>query len=235
MKIHISRKNNTLSASALFDLSKCPCRSIFDDAAYVWEAVAGIAAYLNVNLKSGIQGNAEPGARITGDVYIGENTIVEDGAVIRGPVWIGNNCRVFASAFIRENVIIGSGARIGGNTEIKNSILFDEAVVPHFNYVGDSILGWRAHLGAGVKTANVRLDGQAVWVKDGDRRIATGLRKLGAIIGDEAEIGCNAVLNPGTIIGVRTIVYAGALLSGIYPPDSIVKVRQHHEIVKQKK
>jgi NDP-sugar pyrophosphorylase family protein len=132
---------------------------------------------------------------------------------------------------VRENVIVGNGVVMGNSCEFKNSILFDEAQVPHFNYVGDSILGYKAHLGAGVILSNVKLDHHEIAVAAPDGNIATGLTKFGAIVGDRTEIGCNAVINPGSILGRNCIIYPGANFRGVLPHDSILKVRQEQVIL----
>ena len=136
-----------------------------------------------------------------------------------------------SGCYIRENVIVGDGCVLGNSCEFKNCILFDGCEVPHFNYVGDAILGHKAHLGAGVILSNVRLDRGEVIVKHGAERIGTGLKKFSAIIGDHAEIGCNSVINPGSLIGRRCVVHPMANFSGVLPEDTIWKVRQHGEAV----
>jgi NDP-sugar pyrophosphorylase family protein len=162
-------------------------------------------------------------------VFIDEGTVVEAGAMIKGPAWIGKNCQIRSGCYIRENVIVGDGCVLGNSCEFKNSILFDECEVPHFNYVGDAILGHKAHLGAGVILSNVRLDRREVIVRHGAEDIATGLRKFSAIVGDRAEIGCNSVINPGSVIGRRCIIYPLSAFGGVLPPDTIWKVKQEGE------
>ena len=139
-----------------------------------------------------------------------------------------------AGAYVRGNVLVGDRVVVGHTTELKTCLLFDEANVPHFSYVGDSIFGWRAHLGAGVKISNLKITRTPVVVTINGRRYETGLLKFGAILGDEVEIGCNSVLNPGTLVGKRTLVYTNLSMFGYYPPDSIVKLRQTHEIVERR-
>ena len=151
--------------------------------------------------------------------------------MIKGPAWIGENCQIRNGCYIRENVIVGDGAVLGNSCEFKNCILFDEAQVPHFNYVGDSILGYRAHLGAGVILSNVKLDHSEITVATRDGLIPTGLRKFGALLGDQAEIGCNSVLSPGSVIGRETILYPGTQWRGVAPENSIVKHRQEQQII----
>ena len=153
------------------------------------------------------------------------------GATIKGPAIIGRNCQIRHNAYIREHVIIGDGCVVGNSTEIKNAILFNEAVAPHFNYVGDSILGHRTHLGAGVILSNFKsLPGNVTVEKDGVP-FDTGLRKFGALIGDGAEVGCHAVLNPGSIIGRGAVIYPGVNWRGILPANMIAKNKAQIEVV----
>jgi UDP-N-acetylglucosamine diphosphorylase / glucose-1-phosphate thymidylyltransferase / UDP-N-acetylgalactosamine diphosphorylase / glucosamine-1-phosphate N-acetyltransferase / galactosamine-1-phosphate N-acetyltransferase len=171
---------------------------------------------------------------ISNSVFVGRGTIVEQGAVLKGPAWIGENCHIRAGCYVRENVIAGDGVVMGNSSEFKNCILFNEAKVPHFNYVGDSILGHHAHLGAGVILSNVKLDHREIAVASPDGNIATGLTKFGAIVGDRTEIGCNAVINPGSILGRDCIVYPSANFRGVLANSSIVKVRQTLQILSRR-
>ena len=217
-----------------FDLSKCKYSDIFDGIEFVWDALKRIPEYVEANLKPGIHGIVSPLAYVDENVYIGPGTVVEPGAMIKGPTIIGANCEVRAGAYVRGNVLVGDRVVVGHTTELKTCLLFDEANVPHFSYVGDSIFGWRAHLGAGVKISNLKITRTPVVVTINGRRYETGLLKFGAILGDEVEIGCNSVLNPGTLVGKRTLVYTNLSMFGYYPPDSIVKLRQTHEIVERR-
>src|SRR6202012_1261897 len=140
-------------------------------------------------------------------VFIGEGTTIEDGVMIKGPAIIGRNCQIRHNAYIRQDVIIGDNCVVGNSTEIKNSLLFNNAQAPHFNYVGDSILGHKAHLGAGVKISNFKVFPGNITVEIDGKPFATGLPKLGALLGDTAEVGCNAVLTPGSILGRGAVVY----------------------------
>jgi NDP-sugar pyrophosphorylase family protein len=223
-----------LQPTDFFDLSKTRFGDIFDGVEFPWEVLKRISAYVKAHLQPGIFGEVSPLAFIGEQVYIGPGTVVEPGVMIKGPAIIGANCEVRAGAYLRENVLVGDEVVVGHTTEIKNSLLFDEAQVPHFAYIGDSVLGWKAHLGAGVKISNVKVNRTLVVVTVAGRRYETGLRKFGAILGDGAEIGCNAVLNPGTLVGKHTLGYANISMHGYYPPDSIVKLRQSHEIVEQR-
>lgn len=220
-----------LQAQDFFDLSKFAHANIFDDVEFVWEVIPLIGDYVRAHLEPGVEGEVSHLAEVAADVYIGPGTIVEPGAMIKGPTVIGANCQVRQGAYIRGNVLVGDGAVIGHVNELKNCILMDEANIPHFSYVGDSILGWRAHLGAGVKISNLKVTHELVTVTIERRLYETGLLKFGAIVGDEVEIGCNSVLNPGTLIGKRTLAYANSSLFGYYPHDSIIKMRQAHHVV----
>jgi len=201
---------------------------LFVDDQPVWSALSRIEGYLQFKLKPEILGEISPLASIGEQVFIDEGTVVEPGAVIKGPAWIGRNCHIRTGAYIRENVIVGDGCVLGNSCEFKNCLLFDGCEVPHFNYVGDAILGHRAHLGAGVILSNVRLDRGEVVVTHEGARINTGLRKFSAVLGDFAEIGCNSVLSPGTLIGPHSIVYPCASFAGVLPGNTILKVQQTH-------
>ena len=222
--------NGMTSPSDYLDFSHTRHAALFADNEPVWQAIAKIADYLRVNLKPEVLGDVSPKATVGADVFIGEGTVVEPGAVIKGPAWIGSHCVIRSGAYIRENVITGDHCTLGNSCEFKNCLLFDGCEVPHFNYVGDSILGYKAHLGAGVILSNVRLDRREVVITAEGKRITTGMKKFSAVIGDLAEVGCNSVISPGTLIGPRSIVYPCANFSGVLPADSILKVRQQQEI-----
>jgi len=217
----------------LFDLTQTAHAAIFDGCEYVWEALKRIEAYINANanLQPGLHCKNEGAVFIGERVFIGEGTVVEPGAMIKGPAIIGRNCQIRHNAYIREQVIIGDGCVVGNACEVKNSLLFNNAVAPHFNYIGDSILGYRAHLGAGVKISNVKLVPDNVTVEINGQPFDTGLRKFGALVGDHAEIGCNAVLNPGSIIGRGSFIYPNTNWRGILPSNMIVKNHTAQEVV----
>lgn len=217
--------------SAYLDLSHTLHGALFPEDQPVWQALSHIEGYLKKHLKPAILGTVSPLATVGDQVFLGEGSVVEPGAVIKGPAWIGKNCQIRSGAYLRENVIVGDNAVLGNSCEFKNCVLFDHCEVPHFNYVGDAVLGFKAHLGAGVILSNVRLDRAEVTLKSGTEHVATGLRKFSAIIGDHAEIGCNSVISPGSLIGRRCIIYPCANFSGVLPENTILKVRQHHEMV----
>lgn len=229
-----------LSPTAFFDLDDFTHAGLFADCEFVWQALAGIAAYLRQSIGGlGLhnEGEVMPGAHLgRGDIVIGPGSVVEPGAFLAGPAIIGAGCEIRHGAYVRGGVIIGDGCIIGHASEVKNAIFLPGAHAPHFAYVGDSILGRRVNLGAGTKLSNLTL----VSAKDpntGKRPTLhlvidgeiydTGLSKLGAILGDDAQTGCNSVLNPGVLLGPRSLVYANASVpKGLYPADSIVKLRQ---------
>lgn len=218
----------------LFDLSRTAHAALFEGCADAWEALTRLESYLKQHLKPGCLGRVEGRAFIGREVFIGQGTIIEDGAVIQGPAIIGRDCQIRHNAYLRANVIVGDRCVIGNATELKNALLFDEALAPHFNYVGDSILGYRAHLGAGAIMSNFKsLPGNVVVEWDGVRR-DTGLRKFGALVGDAAEIGANVVLNPGSIIGRGSVIYPGVNWRGVLPANQIVKNRAPIEIVQRR-
>lgn len=215
----------------LFDLAQSEHAAIFDDCVFAWEALKKIEAYLAAHLKPALNNDCEGRAFIGDRVFIGKGTVVEDGAMIKGPAFIGRNCQIRHNAYIRENVIVGDGCVVGNSSELKNVLLFNGAQVPHFNYIGDSILGYKAHLGAGVKISNVKLLAGNVTVEMDGVPFDTGLRKFGALLGDGAEAGCNAVLNPGSILGRGAIVYPNVFWRGILPANMIAKNKAEIEVV----
>lgn len=210
-------------AADYLDLDQTEHRILFDQTVYPWEILSKIKEYLQQRLEPANLGRVIGRPLIGKDVFIGKETVIEEGAMIKGPAWIGEGCELRKGCYLRENVILGNGVVVGNSSEIKNALVFNEAQIPHFNYVGDSILGFRAHLGAGAILSNVRLDRAEVVVTVGSEKIATGLRKFGALLGDRAEIGCNAVLNPGSIIGRDSIIYPNMSWSGVLPERSVGK------------
>ncbi len=218
----------------LFDLSQTEHASIFDGCTYAWEALRKLGPYLKSLNRRGLHNRCDGVAFISDEVYIGEGTVVEDGVMIKGPAIIGRNCQIRHNAYLREDVIIGDNCVVGNACELKNALLFDHAQVPHFNYVGDSILGFKAHLGAGVKISNVKVISGNVKVELDGKPVDTGLRKFGALIGDRAEVGCNAVLNPGTILGRDSLVYPNVHWRGILAAGMIAKNRAVIEVVPRK-
>lgn len=191
---------------------------------YPWEALDSIGDFIR---EIGKTLSKEDYIIRDGDIYISKSAEVAATASIDGPCIICEDAKIKHCAFIRGNAIVGVGATVGNSVELKNCILFDKAQVPHFNYVGDSVLGYKAHMGAGAVTSNFKSDGSSVTVRYGDERIVTGRRKLGAMLGDFAEIGCNCVLNPGTVIGSSTTVYPLSSVRGCVKKNSIYKSKDN--------
>ncbi len=217
----------------LFDLTQTEHAEVFQGCDYAWEALKQLQDYLRSHLRPGLHNRCDGVAYIGEQVFIGEGTLVEDGVMIKGPAIIGRNCQIRHNAYVREEVIVGDGCVVGNSCELKHALLFNGCQVPHFSYVGDSIFGYRAHLGAGVKISNVKLVSGNVCVEVEGRAVDTGLRKFGALLGDRAEIGCNAVLNPGSIIGRDSMVYPGTNWRGVLPPNSIAKNKAQVDVVER--
>lgn len=210
----------SIKAHNLFDLRQTIAHEIFSGVNYPWEALSkinGFIPWLGSTL------NPAEYDKVDDNIWIAKSAKIMTSVHISGPAIIGKNAEIRHGAFIRGNAIVGNGSVVGNSTELKNVILFNKVEVPHFNYVGDSILGYKAHLGAGAITSNVRSDKQLVAVKLPTRKIETGLKKFGAMIGDEVEIGCGTVLNPGCIIGKRSIIYPVSSVRGVIVADSIYK------------
>jgi len=192
---------------------------LFEQVTYAWEVLPQIGTCIQELIPTLSDDYTEIGE----DVWVGKNTTISPFTTIQGPTIIGHDCDIRPGAYIRGNALIGNGVVVGNSTEIKNAILFDGVQVPHFNYVGDAVLGYKAHLGAGVILSNLKAVSSSIDVKTPDGVIPTGLRKFSAILGDYAEVGCNAVLNPGTIIGMKSVVYPLTSVRGVVPPVTIVK------------
>ena len=190
----------------------------FKSAEYPWELLPKIKEFSLDLLEKRIEGYT----LLKNDVLVGKNVKIYDGATIEGPAIIGSNTEIRPGAFIRGCVITGEGCVIGNSSELKNCILLNSVQVPHYNYVGDSILGNRAHMGAGAICSNLKSDHKPIVVR-ADKEYHTGLRKMGGILADGADVGCGSVINPGTVIGKRTSVYPLTALRGVYPADCIVK------------
>ncbi|MCE0522716.1 MAG: UDP-N-acetylglucosamine diphosphorylase [Methylacidiphilales bacterium] len=205
------------------DFNQTEHAALFRDVIQAWEVLPKLAAYLQEQVVH-VNFGKIIGRPVIGDqVFIGRDTVIEPDVYIKGPAWIGPNCQIRHGAYIRENVIVGAGSIIGNSSEIKNSLLFNGCQMPHFNYVGDSILGAKVHLAAGVIVSNLKLNGDFITLRSGDAVVSTGLRKFGALIGDGAEVGCNTVINPGSVLGRRSLIYPGVSWRGILPANSIAK------------
>ena len=214
--------------SNLYNLEETIAKQLLKDAIYPWEVLPKIEEFI---IKLGNTLDMNKYNKIGEDVWIAKTAKVAPTAYINGPVIIGENAEIRHCAFIRGKAIVGEGAVVGNSTELKNVIQFNKVQVPHYNYVGDSILGYKSHMGAGSITSNVKSDKKLVIVKNGKEQIETGIKKFGAMIGDEVEVGCGSVLNPGTVIGKNTNIYPLSSVRGVVQSNSIYK--NQNEIVKK--
>ena len=212
---------DNLKNEVLFSLmDETIAAGIFEGKTYTWEVLADIGAFI---LELGKTLSADEYDRQGEDVWIARSAKVFPTAYIHGPAIIGKNAEVRHCAFIRGNAIVGEDAVVGNSTELKNVLLFNKVQVPHYNYVGDSILGFKSHMGAGSITSNVKSDKTLVTITTEDGKVETGRKKMGAILGDEVEVGCNSVLNPGTIVGKHSNIYPLSMVRGYVPAESIYK------------
>lgn len=213
----------------LYNLEETIAKKLFEGLTYPWEALPKISEFI---LEVGKTLDPEIYELKGENIWIAKSAKVMPSAYIKGPVIIGENAEIRHCAFIRGNAIIGNNAVVGNSTELKNVILFNNVQVPHYNYVGDSILGYKAHMGAGAITSNVKSDKKLVIVKNGTETIETGLKKFGAMIGDNVEVGCGSVLNPGSVIGPNTNIYPLSSVRGVIPANSIYK--KQNEVIDKK-
>ena len=216
------------SIKELYDLNETIAAELFEGLTYPWEALPKIGDFI---VKLGEALPEEKYEKRGENVWIAKSAKVFPSAYINGPAIIDEDAEVRHCAFIRGNAIVGKGAVVGNSTELKNVVLFNKVQVPHYNYVGDSILGFKAHMGAGSITSNVKSDKTLVVVKAADEQVETGLKKFGAMLGDNVEVGCNSVLNPGTVVGRSSNIYPTSCVRGFIPADSIYKNKD--EIVKK--
>ena len=213
----------------LYDLTETIAAELFTEAEYPWEVLPRIHDFI---LELGKRLPEEIYEKRGEDIWVAKSAKVAPTACLNGPLIIDEDAEIRHCAFVRGNAIVGKGAVVGNSTELKNVVLFNKVQVPHYNYVGDSILGYKSHMGAGSITSNVKSDKTLVVVKDGDEKIETGLKKFGAMLGDYVEVGCNSVLNPGTVIGRHTNVYPLSSVRGVIPANSIFK--KPGEVVQKK-
>ena len=204
----------------LYDLDKTIAAELFDGKTYPWEVLDEIKPFI---LKLGETLSPDEYDHPSEGVWIAKDAKVFQSAYIGAPCIIDHEAEVRHCAFIRGSAIVGKGAVVGNSTELKNVVLFDKVQVPHYNYVGDSILGYKAHMGAGSITSNVKSDKTLVVIKEPDNPVETGRKKVGAMLGDNVEVGCNSVLNPGTVIGRESNIYPTSCVRGVIPPHSIYK------------
>lgn len=208
------------TVKSLFDLTHTMARPLLEPLCYPWEALPGIGDFI---VRLGESLPADEYEKRGENVWVAKSARVFDSAYLHGPCIIGPDTEVRQCAFVRGNALVGAGCVVGNSTELKNVILFDSVQVPHYNYVGDSILGFKSHMGAGSITSNIKSDRTLVTVNTGAEKIATGLKKMGAMLGDHVEVGCNSVLNPGSVIGRNTNVYPLSMVRGFVPAGSIYK------------
>lgn len=209
-----------LTVAKLFDLSQTQAETLLNRFQYPWEALPHIKEFI---LALGPSLPKDEYEEIKENVWAAKSAVIFPTAYLNGPVIIGENTEVRHGAFIRGSALVGDSAVVGNSTELKNVILFNNVQVPHYNYVGDSILGYRSHMGAGSITSNVKSDKTLVTVKYQGEKITTGLKKFGAILGDCVEVGCNSVLNPGSVICPNSNIYPLSMVRGVVPPKSIYK------------
>lgn len=212
----------------LYNLEETITKDLLEKFEYPWEALPEISKFI---LEIGPMLDKDIYEQKGENIWIAKSANVYPSAYIKGPAIIGENAEVRHCAFIRGNSIVGNNAVVGNSTELKNVILFNNVQVPHYNYVGDSILGYKSHMGAGSITSNVKSDKKLVIVKNGEEKIETGLKKFGAMLGDCVEVGCGSVLNPGSVIGKNTNIYPLSSVRGVVPENSIYK-NQNEIIVK---
>lgn len=217
-------KMNTITIQEMYDLQETIAAELFTGVSYPWEVLPKIHDFI-----------IELGAKLPKDIYeergeniwVAKSAKVAPTACLNGPLIIDEEAEVRHCAFIRGNAIVGKGAVVGNSTELKNVVLFNKVQVPHYNYVGDSVLGYKSHMGAGSITSNVKSDKTLVVVKGENSNIETGLKKMGAMLGDRVEVGCNSVLNPGTVIGKDSNVYPTSCVRGVIPAGHIYKDSEH--------
>lgn len=204
----------------LYNLDETIAKDIFEGCMYPWEVLPKIKDFI-IKLGEGL--SCDDYDKVSENIWIAKSAKVAQSAYITGPAIIGKNAEIRHCAFIRGNVIVGENVVVGNSTELKNSILFNNVQVPHYNYVGDSVLGYKSHMGAGAIISNVKSDKKLIVVKNEGKEIETGLKKCGAMLGDNVEVGCGSVLNPGTVIGRNTNIYPLSLVRGVVKENSIYK------------
>lgn len=206
--------------SNMYTLSETIAAGLFEGAEYPWEVLPKIHDFI---LELGKSLPADKFEKRGEDIWIAKSATVAPTACLNGPLIVDEDAEIRHCAFVRGNAIVGKGAVVGNSTELKNVVLFNKVQVPHYNYVGDSVLGFKSHMGAGSITSNVKSDKTLVTVKSMDEKIETGLKKMGAMLADHVEVGCNSVLNPGTVIGRNSNIYPTSCVRGCIPANSIYK------------
>ena len=223
---------NDAKIENMYDLNETIAKELFDGKTYPWEVLPEIGSFI---LQLGPTLDKDIFEQRGENIWIAKDVTIAPTATLNGPLIIDEGTEVRPGAFIRGNAIIGKNCVVGNSTEIKNDVIFNNVQVPHYNYVGDSVLGFHSHMGAGSITSNVKSDKTLVVVKDtqSEEKIETGLKKFGAMLGDYVEVGCNSVLNPGTVIGACSNIYPLSMVRGVIPRNSIFKNRQGFEIIKK--
>lgn len=220
-----------LTVKENYSLDQTIAKDIFNGVTYPWEVLPKISSFI---LELGATLSEDEYEKRGENVWVAKSAKVAPTAFINGPAIIGKDAEVRHCAFIRGNAIVGEGAVVGNSTELKNVILFNKVQVPHYNYVGDSVLGYKSHMGAGSITSNVKSDKKLVVVKVGEEKIETGMKKFGAMLGDEVEVGCGSVLNPGTVVGNHSNIYPLSSVRGFVPANSIYK-KQGEVVTKEER
>ena len=220
-----------LTVKENYSLDQTIAKDIFNGVTYPWEVLPKISNFI---LELGATLSEDEYEKRGENVWVAKSAKVAPTAFINGPAIIGKHAEVRHCAFIRGNAIVGEGAVVGNSTELKNVILFNKVQVPHYNYVGDSVLGYKSHMGAGSITSNVKSDKKLVVVKAGEEKIETGMKKFGAMLGDEVEVGCGSVLNPGTVVGNHSNIYPLSSVRGFVPANSIYK-KQGEVVTKEER
>lgn len=220
-----------LTVKENYSLDQTIAKDIFNGVTYPWEVLPKISSFI---LELGATLSEDEYEKRGKNVWVAKSAKVAPTAFINGPAIIGKDAEVRHCAFIRGNAIVGEGAVVGNSTELKNVILFNKVQVPHYNYVGDSVLGYKSHMGAGSITSNVKSDKKLVVVKAGEEKIETGMKKFGAMLGDEVEVGCGSVLNPGTVVGNHSNIYPLSSVRGFVPANSIYK-KQGEVVTKEER
>ena len=222
--------------ATFFELDGFEHAALFEGLESVWQALGGrLKDYIATHARAQVHGTVMDGAWIDPEapVFIGEGTVVEPGAMIKGPAIIGRNTQVRQGAYVRGNVLVGDGCVVGHTTEIKGSVMLDGAQAGHFAYIGDTLVGNRVNFGAGTKCANLKVLPGPVIVKAPSGPIDTGLRKFGAVLGDDTQTGCNSVTSPGTVLGKRCVIYPCASIGGVFAADTIIKHHPALELAKR--
>lgn len=208
--------------SNLYDLEQTIAKDLFEGVTYPWEVLGRISSFIR---ELGPKLDADRFEQRGEDIWVAKSAKVAPTAFLNGPLIIDEEAEIRHCAFVRGSAIIGRGCVIGNSTELKNAVIFNSVQVPHYNYVGDSVLGYKSHMGAGSITSNIKSDRTVVVIKDQTKQLETGLKKIGAMLGDYVEVGCNSVLNPGTVIGRGSNIYPLSSVRGVIPANSIYKNR----------